>query len=236
MIQEYALEPELVASWHDRLLGRIFIDQFGFGTGRVVSRYPKKWRKLVWQAYQATFGATAGDMGRKRIEELLAQLTTPEIRRPGCIWIDAHGWLENAEEENARRPFHAVLARDNPRGRAEVMLADDVLAGTSEAWNAPVSIVVDRTAVSMADGVAAMLRCASRVFFVDPHFRASQPKFRNPLAAFLRIVRTDAPQVTIELHTGHVTETAPDWDLIQNRLGPGQTEAVEAGLRGVGKG
>ena len=105
MIQEYALEPELVASWHDPVLARFFIDQFGYGTGRVVSRYPKKWRKLVWEAFQATFGATAGDIRRKRIEELLAQLTMPVVRRPGCIWNAARGWLENAEQENARRPF-----------------------------------------------------------------------------------------------------------------------------------
>ena len=212
MIREYALEPELVATWHDRLLGRFFIEKFGYGTGRVVSRYPKKWPRLVWNAFQATFKATAGEMGRKRVEELLAQLTTPDIRRPDCIWTDTRDWLENAEEENTRRPFHAILALDNPRDRAEVMLSDDVLTGTPEAWNAPNSIVLDRTAASLADGVAPMLRCATRIFFIDPHFRASQSKFRNPLAAFLQVVRTDASQVALELHTGHVTENAPDWN------------------------
>ena len=230
MIQEYALEPELVASWHDPLLARFFIDRFGYGTGRVVSRYPKKWRRLVWEAFQATFDATAGDIGRKRIEELLAQLTTPAIRRPGFIWVDAHGWLENAEEENTRRPFHAILARDNPRGQTEVVRLNDVVEGTSEAWNAPGSIVVDRTAGSMADGVAAMLRCATQVFFVDPHFRASRPKFCNPLAAFLRILRSDAPQVTIELHTGHVTETAPDWDTFRRECEQHLPDLVPTGL------
>ena len=212
MIREYALEPELVATWHDPVHGRFFIEMFGYGTGRVVSRYPKKWPRLVWDAYQATFKATAGEIGTKRIEELLAQLTKPDIRRPGCIWTDNRDWLKNAEDEHIRRPFHAILARNNPRNRAEVILSDDILAGTPQAWNAPNSIVKERTAVSMANGVAPMLRCATRIYFIDPHFRASQQKFRNPLAAFLQVVRTDVSQVMLELHTGHVTENAPEWD------------------------
>jgi len=211
MIHEYALEPEFVASWHDRLLGRFFIEQFGFGTGRVVSRYPKKWRKLVWDAFQAAFGAGAGEIERKRVEELLARLTAPEVRRPGCVWDDARGWLENAEWENERRPFHAILSRDNPRGRPNVVRADDVLAGTPKAWLAPGSIVVERTAASMADGVASMLRSATRIVFVDPHFRAIRPEFNRPLSAFLQIVRAAGSQAAIELHTAERAD-APPWD------------------------
>ena len=45
MIHEYALEPELVASWHSLYKFHLFSGKFGFGAGRVVSRYPKKWTK-----------------------------------------------------------------------------------------------------------------------------------------------------------------------------------------------
>ena len=115
MIHEYALEPDLVASWHDRTTFRFFVEMFGFGRGRVVSRYPKKWRTLVWEAFDRTFGATASDIERKRIETLLSQILTPEVRRPGCIWNEGQEWLSNAEREHARRPFHSILARENPR-------------------------------------------------------------------------------------------------------------------------
>ena len=211
MIHEYALEPELVASWHDRLLGRFFIEQFGFGTGRVVSRYPRRWRRLVWDAFQAAFGAEAGEIERKRVEELLARLTAPEVRRPGCVWDDARAWLQNAERENERRPFYAILSRDNPRGQPDVVRADDILDGTPEAWLAPGSIVVERTAASMADGVGSMLLCATRILFVDPHFRATKPEFNRPLSAFLKIVRAADSQAKIELHTADRAD-APPWD------------------------
>lgn len=209
MIHEYALEPELVASWHDRITFRYFVEMFGFGRGRVVSRYPKKWRRLVWEAFERAFGASASDIERKRIEELLSQLLTPEVRRPECLWNDGQEWLPNAEREHARRPFYAILARANPRSRAEVMCADDVIAGTPAAWSAPRSVVVNRNAAAMAECVASMLRCATRVMFVDPHFRASRAKYRNPLAGFLRAVTS--PAVTVELHAGHATPDAPEW-------------------------
>ena len=230
MIYEYALEPELVASWHDRLLGRFFVEHFGFGTGRVVSRYPKKWRKLVWEAFQAVFGAAAGEIERKRVEELLARLTAAEVRRPGCVWDDACAWLENAERENERRPFHAILSRGNPRGQPNVVRADDILTGTPEIWLAPGSIVVERTAASMANCVASMVRAATQILLVDPHFRASRPRYRNSLGDYLGLVRIGVPQVTVELHAGHVADDAPDWDTFRRECERHLPSLVPAGL------
>jgi hypothetical protein len=208
MIHEYALEPELVATWHDRLIFRVFIEQFGFGTGRVVSRYPNKWRELVWNAFRG--GAGAREIERKRIEELIARLTSPEVRRAGSVWNDLRDWLTNAEQEHSRKPFHAILARDNPRKNSGVICADDVISGTAPTWDAPSSIVVPRAAQAMANCVASMLRCATKILFVDPYFRASKPEFNRPLAAFLQIVAGQVPAAVVELHTAERTD-APNW-------------------------
>ena len=136
----------------------------------------------------------------------------PEVRRPGCVWNDAHVWLENAEHENERHPFHAILSRDNPRGLPRVMRPDDILDGTPEAWRAPGSIVVERSAASMADSVASMLRSAKRILLVDPHIRPSRPRYRNSLHEFFGLVGIGMPCVTLELHAGNVAAYAPDWD------------------------
>jgi len=215
MIHEYALEQELVASWHDRILFRYFIEQFGFGTARVVSRYPKKWRKLVWDAFEQTFGRTADETDKVRMAELLKQLTAPEIRRPECIWDDARDWLVNAEGEHERKPFHAILARANPHTNPAVICAADVLAGTPEGWKTSRSLVISRTAATMSQCLAPLLRCATRILLVDPHFRASRPKFRNPLAEFLRVVGPGPSTIAIELHAGHVADDAPPFHMFQ---------------------
>ena len=202
MVHEYALEPELVASWHDRMRGRFFIDKFGSDTGRVVSRYPKNWKRQVWEAFDQTFNGTLSEKekARGRIEELIKQFAIPMTRRSGLPDDDPH-WLVNAEKEHERKPFHAILAHDNPRQNTNVMLEDDVLDRKAERWDAPSTRSIPRTAEDMAACIAPLLRCATKILFVDPHFRATEERFRKPLAAFLRIVDTRASQITVELHT-----------------------------------
>jgi hypothetical protein len=209
MIYEYALEPELVASWHDAASYRYFVEQLGFGTGRVVSRYPEEWQKLVWNAFQSAFGATAGQIRQKRIEVLLTQLARPEVNRPGYRWDNASTWLTNAENEHARIPFHAILARSNPDDNSNVIRAEDVISGTAAAWAAPISIPIKRTAESIADCVASMLRCSTKILFVDPYFRAIKPEFNKSLAAFLQRVAGQDSQITVELHTADRDDAPP---------------------------
>ena len=50
MLAEYALDPELLSNWRDF---RFYISQFGASQGRMISRYPKHWKRLVIEATQA---------------------------------------------------------------------------------------------------------------------------------------------------------------------------------------
>ena len=45
MVYEFALEPELVATWHDRKEYLFFEEKFGLRTGGIVSSYPRKMEK-----------------------------------------------------------------------------------------------------------------------------------------------------------------------------------------------
>ena len=209
MICEYALEPELVATWHQRELFRHFIERFGFrdedgsATGRVVTQYPSKWRRQVWEAFETNFGQSAREDERERVTELLKQLTIPEVRRSNTEFDKQCTWLENAEEENTRHPFHAILAY-NPSDNLQIVCGEDVLPEMDPPplWSVPREIPVQRTAASMATHLEPMLRCATRIFFVDPHFRPSEPRFRNPLEQFLKIICDGSRDVTLEYHTG----------------------------------
>lgn len=114
MIHEYALEPELVATWGNRRDYRYFIDKFGLGQPRIVSRYPERWGNLAWEAFQTRRSAT--DIERTRMEALLSRLSERMVRRHNPIWEPDQTWLENAHGEHARFPFHAILARANAAG------------------------------------------------------------------------------------------------------------------------
>lgn len=49
MLAEYAIDPELFNNWRDF---RFFASQFGAAQGRLISRFPKKWKGLVKEAAQ----------------------------------------------------------------------------------------------------------------------------------------------------------------------------------------
>ncbi len=187
MIHEYALEPELVATWTDRRVGRYFIEKFGLGQPRIVSRYPKNWKKLVMAAFQSS-----NELERKRMEELLARLGESMVRRRDARWNPSTTWLDNAENEHGRVPFHAILARSNPRGQAGVLVADEI-DDSDTLWMVPLSCIVPRRAEQMAAAVASLLRIADVVVFVDPHFGPEKPRHRRPLREFLRRVITNRP-------------------------------------------
>ena len=198
MIYEYALEPELVATWHSRDDFRFFLDKFGLGCARMVSRFPKSWVKLVWQS----FAPDSGDMARKRLEVLLMRFTERMIRRPGARYDGTVAWLVNVETENTRLPFHTIIARQNPRAVAAI-LVPSALDQTDALWAVKIDDVVPRTARDLAAAVESMLRSCSKVVFIDPNFGPENARHRRPLREFLRVLGArpleEFPEV--EIHT-----------------------------------
>lgn len=198
MIHEYALEPELVATWGNRQVGRYFVEKFGLGQPRMVSRYPKRWKGLVWDAFRSN-----NDVEKKRIEELLARLSERIVQRRGYIWEPRSRWLDNAHTEHGRIPFRAILAKENPTDHGGTLVAER-LDDSTPLWRVPRAVTVARSAVEMADAVAAMLRIAQTVVFVDPHFGPERARYRRPLEAFLRILLDGRPvglPSRLEFHT-----------------------------------
>ncbi len=187
MIHEYALEPELVASWVDHRIGRYFIEKFGLGQPRIVSRYPKRWKRLVWEAFTSD-----NDVERARMTELLERLSETMVKRRDGRWDPNAGWLHNAEDEHVRVPFHAILARSNPRGHAKVLVADEI-DNSALLWSVRRGYTIPRTAIEMAAAVASMLRIADVLVFVDPHFGPENSRYRRPLEQFLRSVVDGRP-------------------------------------------
>ncbi len=197
MIHEYALEPELVATWGNRHDFRYFVEKFGLGQPRIVSRYPKRWKRLVWDAFRDD-----NELERKRLEELVVRLCEHMVYRKDAVWNPENPWLENARTENARVPFHAILARENPSRYATTLTPDDINGG-SALWAVPQGRTVARSPQEMAQAVAPMLRIARRIIFVDPRFGAENARHRRPLEAFLRSVLAGRPNdqpERIELH------------------------------------
>ncbi len=180
MIYEYALEPELVATWGNHQDSRYFAEKFGLGQPRIVSRYPKRWKRLVLEAL-----GRVDNVEPARVVELVQRLSEKMVRRREYVWDPGRTWSDNARAELERAPFHAILARENPGGHTHVLIATE-LNDATPLWAAPRGVRIARRPGDIAAAVAAMLRIAEIVVFVDPHFGPDKPRYRRMLEAFLR--------------------------------------------------
>lgn len=196
MIYEFAVEPGLLATWADRIKGRFFLSHFGLGQPRLVSRFPKHWKRLVWEAFSGE-----SELDRARLEEILKQLSEVMIERKGFIWDEGRSWLTNASVEHARFPFHAIISQSNLDGLEHVLEADGIDHRVGK-WALARGAAVARKARDMAAVIAPMLRGAKVIVLVDPHFQPSDLRFRNPFGAFLLaaiVGRTISPPDSIRL-------------------------------------
>jgi hypothetical protein len=195
MICEFALEPSLLNNWPNF---RYFVGNFGIPRGRLISRYPSAWKRLVYESL-----GNCGEVERARIEESLRRIDDRIIGRPNSIWTDGQGWLPNAEAEHKRKAFHAIIASANPTGSAAV-LDGHILDDANPLWSVPTAVVVARTATAMAQVVAPLLRASKELKFIDPHFDPRRIDFRNVLQEALSAAshqRDAGPILTVELHT-----------------------------------
>lgn len=186
MLYEYAVDPELVATWSDRTTARYFRDQFGLGSPRIISKYPGRWKRLVWAAWESS--GSGGDTERKRMEELLAHLSRTMVKRPSSAWNPDRAWQGNALREHRRLPFHAILAQDNPGDEPRVLVPDD-LDDNSTLWTIERGQAPVRRADAMAETLRDMLRLAMNIVFVDPYFAPDSPRYLRVLSACLEACR-----------------------------------------------
>lgn len=202
MIYEYALQPELVCTWTDRLLCSLIMGQFGLDKGRLVSRYPSQypsqWKELVLESYERNASRRPDTQKehakkqweRKRLEELLQRLGDIFINRDNPLWTNELDWLNNAITEHQRGKFRAILASENVRDVNEILTIDD-LHDNNPLWSIHQSgIAVSRDPEKMANIVAPLLQNARNVIFVDPHFQPNLPRYLEPLKLFLKIMAT----------------------------------------------
>lgn len=190
MIHEFALEPEALSNWHSV---RYFLDNFGFDNGRLISQFPKKWKYSVYQAC-----SECKDVERKRIEEALAKSDHKFIRR-GRPFNSEIAWLENAELQHSVVPFRAIIARENPRNHASLLLADAINEDTP-LWKVEKGKCIARTSSELARYLGPVLSSSEEILFIDQHFRPHEFRYRNSFQSFMRIVSSNTRLRRLEYH------------------------------------
>jgi hypothetical protein len=206
MIFEFAVDPEVVATWHDRSTYRFYDGKFGPGAKRTLCRYPgTKWRRLVLDAFHRVavgLGKPAQQAAKKRLEALLLHLQSGSSKR-NQNWSGSKTWIECALAEHRRRPFHGLVvssAADNPC--PPVYQADRLEEGDS-GWN-PIPVAVPRSLDGLVDAVTPVLTHGRSIALVDPYFDPAKTQWAVP---FLRMLvkaqaqRTSDESLVFEVHT-----------------------------------
>lgn len=199
MLKEYALQPELLSSWP---VFRYLSDKFGYGRGRVIARYPRRWERMVYDSL-----GHCKPIEKQKIVEGLVRLK-PVLYPRHHEWDKDKGWLDNAVEEHTKRSFCAIIAQDNLHGVAAVIRDADLDEEAEPRWRAERQRRIERTAPGMASCAEMLLRNATAILFIDPHFNPQAQRFKRSLQAFLQIIAqrpAGIPVVRIEIHTGHET-------------------------------
>lgn len=196
MIFEYALEPNLLASWNSF---QRLVSLFGVTQGRLISRYPYKWSKLVYDA------VPGGTTEKTKIEIALQRMANDLLLpRQESKWNDTFDWLTNAVAEHGRSPFRAILA-SQVHSNAVVIDATDLDAtDLPPLLKAGPSRIVARDSHEIGKAVRPLLQISKRVLLVEPHFAIGSARFRDTLSAILTATLDPANKVRVgvevELH------------------------------------
>lgn len=194
MIKEFALEPGVLATWESF---RYYIEKFGVSQGRVISRFPKDWKRLVYEAAQKVL---KGTKQLAQLEVRLKAIGDDILLNSGRPGGDAtKTWLERAIAENARQPFAGIIASSNP-GLLPYVLLHGELDDQDARFRVPTQLEVQRTAVGLVGCAELILRHTRTVKWVDYKIDPSAARWNRPLREAIRFISASGQEVTLEVH------------------------------------
>lgn len=192
MIKEFALDPDAVTT--SFLDFKYIIEKFGISQGRVISRFPKTWKRMVYEAaYARLQGTTELSRIEVRLQGIDDDVLFPSGRPGGDV---STTWVDRALLEHSREPFTAIIS-NNILNQPDVVHKDEI-EDTHTHFSPNNQWTIQRTAQAMMGCADFLLRHCKIVKLVDPHFDLSARRFRRPFDEALS--RLNGSQVLIEIH------------------------------------
>lgn len=188
MLYEYAVEPAAIAESWDTF--HYLIEKFGFEQGRLIAKFPKTWKEMVYDAARHL----PDGINKKRIEERLRKVDAGFFVSSGRPYNPQRGWIDNAVAEHRRHPFRAIIARDDGPNDDGVVYCSNV-ADDHPLMAVALDARIERTAAELAKAVEPLLRWSKDIVLVDRYFDPSAKRFRSVLREFLRLASEGGRQI-----------------------------------------
>ncbi len=201
MLKEFAVDPRVIASSFETC--RYLISQFGADRGRLISKYPKTWKRMAFEAAEAL----PDGLKKERVVEYINNL--------GSDWLTlmasnraytspGNPWLDNARVAHADNPFAAILCdQEDPWNQ---LIDANACDENNPLFTARRTYTVNRSANDLAQPAAFLLKNCRTLRLIDPYFNPNVPRWRNPLGAILALI-PNIIRVECEYHLLEQEET-----------------------------
>lgn len=187
MIYEFAVDPEALNNW-ERF--RYVIEKFGIEKGRLISRFPKRWERVLLNNFTGTV------IQKKSVEERLINIKSKYLIS-GRSYDTNINWLENALNKNLENNFKAILALCVRADTPQLLNIDD-LDETNEYFKIETGLKVKRKAKELSEVVIPLLEASRRITFVDPNFDPNS-RFINVFIYLMNSLKS-TEIISIEYH------------------------------------
>ncbi len=211
MLKEFAVDPAVITSSFETC--RYLIDQFGVDKGRLIAKFPSRWKRM---AYEAADSLPDG-LNKERVVEYINGLGSEwlTLTSSNRAYASPEGpWLDNALTAHAGNPFSAILCDQDDLSR---QLVDGRACDEKHPlFQASHSAIVNRNAVELAAVGRLVLENCRVLRLIDPHFKPARPKWRSSLREMLCLI-PNITNVSCEYHV-HDKPDSPDTDELKRQL------------------
>ena len=210
MFYEFAIDPTILKSWDNC---RYIKDHFGVPKGRMISRFPKAWFKIVHQ------GISDEVPPRERTKIINALNKIKEQRSFSAFrnWDNDKDWNKNVIEQHELNPFYGIISNAINDEVNEVIFFDE-LDEDHPHFKIDTSVKIKRTEDDMANTVRPFLIFGKEFKFIDPYFNGVNNRHVKPLIKFLETIVSRENKVPIDRVEYHFNDKIKDKKFLEQNI------------------
>lgn len=194
MITVFAVDPAIFSDWSDYLsLQR----EFGFSKARVISKFPKKWQKMAYEASQQLT-----TMQQKKLTEWFNNAKSFLVKT-GLPYDSQMEWIKNAEQaiSLSNEDINTIISLSNPRKNSKILVIQNGIFDNEKLFYCPTEKLMPRTIDGFKDVCKKLLKFAEKdVFLVDPYFSGAR-RFIDTLEVISTYTQNDNADIHIKIFT-----------------------------------
>lgn len=178
MLKEYAIDPAVAGDFSNL---KQIANLFDFSNPRRISRFPKRWERMVYEA-----AAPLGDNNLKLVEVKLKQLKGSKscLYSFGREYDSDKNWIDNALGSHGINPFNAIICENDQ----EPCVKLDDLEDTHPLIHAPNSQQVKKSLANYSALFDPLFVSVKNICIVDPYFSTYEDKAKRLYSHWFKLL------------------------------------------------